>query len=249
MVAGPLKTAIPDAETFIALEPEELGTRLLFILRDHGGDKFTIHILLGALVQMGAPPIYPAQYEFQIRAAIFEAWNWLETQGHLVWPDESNGPNGWRKLSRRARRFANATELADYTASLRLPKTMLHAAIADRVWLSFIRAEYDTAVFQAMREVEIAVRAACGFSDDVVGVKLMRRAFGPTGPLRDPNAEEGEAVALADAFAGAIGAFKNPQSHRAVNLDEAAEAAEIVMLASLLLRIVDRRTGARLLSK
>jgi uncharacterized protein (TIGR02391 family) len=241
MVAGPLKAAIPEAEVFVALEPEELGSRLLFILRDHGGDKFTIHLLLGALVRPGAGSLYPAQFEFQIRAAIFEAWAWLEAQGHIVWPDESNGPSGWRKLSRRARRFTDATELADYTASVRLPKTMLHPAIADRVWLSFVRAEYDTAVFQALREVEIAVRQASGAPDDLVGVKLMRRAFGPTGPLRDSAAEEGEANALSEAFAGAIGAFKNPQSHRAVNLDNAAEAAEIVMLASLLLRIVDRR--------
>ncbi len=244
MVAGALKTAIPDAEVMIALEPEELGSRLLFLLRDHGGDKFTIHILLSALVRPGAEPLYPPQFEFQIRTAIFEAWSWLENQGHLVWPDESNGPNGWRRLSRRARRFLDEAALADYTASLRLPKTMLHPAIAERVWLSFVRAEYDTAVFQAMREVEIAVRAACGFPDDLVGVKLMRRAFGPTGPLRDAAAEEGEASALADSFAGAIGAFKNPQSHRAVNLDEAAEAAEIVMLASLLLRIVERRSAS-----
>lgn len=241
MVAGPLKAAIPDAEVFVALEPEELGSKLLFILRDHCGDKFTIRSLLEALDGMNNAPPYPAQYKHEIRASIFEAWAWLEAQGHLVWPDETNGPNGYRRLSRRAQRFADAAELADFSASVRLPKTMLHPAIADRVWLNFIRAEYDTAVFQALRQVEIAVRQAIGATDDLVGVKLMRRAFGPTGPLRDSAAEEGEANALAEAFSGAIGAFKNPQSHRAVNLDNAAEAAEIVLLASLLLRIVDRR--------
>jgi hypothetical protein len=42
-------------------------------------------------------------------------------------------------------------------------------------------------------------------------------------------------------FAGAIGYFKNPGSHREVGLT-AIQAAETIMLASRLLRIVDRRT-------
>ena len=45
-------------------------------------------------------------------------------------------------------------------------------------------------------------------------------------------------------FAAAIGSYKNPQSHRDVNLNDPVKAVEIIMLASRLLKIVDFRVNA-----
>jgi uncharacterized protein (TIGR02391 family) len=77
----------------------------------------------------------------------------------------------------------------------------------------------------------------------------MRQAFSPNkgGPLADTDAENGEQTATMDLFAGAIGTFKNPNSHRQVTYDDPDEAVEAVLLSDLLHRISDRiegRTGS-----
>jgi len=43
-------------------------------------------------------------------------------------------------------------------------------------------------------------------------------------------------------FWGAIGVFKNPSSHREVNYGDVTVAAEAVLLADLLLRLLDAMT-------
>jgi uncharacterized protein (TIGR02391 family) len=75
----------------------------------------------------------------------------------------------------------------------------------------------------------------------IADIKLMRESFRPgTGPLSDPDLDPGEQVGMMELFAGAIGTFKNPPSHRQVDYDDPTEASEVVMLADLLMRLLDR---------
>ena len=94
------------------------------------------------------------------------------------------------------------------------------------------------------------VRDLCGFADGKIGVNLMTDAFNPKtpGPLVDTSAEAGEQEAIMALFRGAIGTFKNPSSHRTVSYEDATFASEVVLLADLLMRLLDR-AEARLESR
>lgn len=236
-----LLTDLPEPEILVSLEPEELAARLLFVVRKHDGEKaFTFMRYSNAIVEHARTHNQAwGRLVDQIEVAFAEAWAWLEAQGLVIPEPGTNGQHGWRRLSRRARSFETEQQFADYSAARMLPKAILHPSIAEKVWVSFVRGEYDVAVFQAMKQVEIAVREnSSPPSGATLGVKLARHAFQPgSGPLTDTDAESGEQQAMMDLFAGAIGTFKNPYSHRDVGIKDPIEAMEQIMIASHLLRM------------
>ena len=235
-----IRSLVPDPEVLLDLAPEEVaGVVLEFLIAqsEHTDTLLNRHTFT---LEHTVAAVYPQEYQRAITEALTEGWIWLEREGLLAPRPGHMGE--WVFITRRGRQLKNAAGVAAYRQANLLPRQQLHPIIAQKVWSAFLRGEYDTAVFQAFREVEVAVRQAGGFDASAYGVDLMRHAFATgSGPLTDTGAVRSEQEATSHLFAGAIGLYKNPHSHRTVEL-EATETVEMIVLASHLLRIVDSRS-------
>lgn len=209
------------------------------ILRDHGDEGSSIngHNVLNT----GTQTYSGESNQAALVGRLSDAWSWLVAHG-CVGPTGSSGT--WQRVTREgAELSANPNALLQLQANELLspglsPELMVSARPA------FMRGDLETAAFAAMKAVEVRVRNLSGLPDGLVGVKLVQEAFKEGGALADATAEAGERVAIMQLFAGAIGAFKNPASHRVVHFDDPVEAAEVVQLADLLLRMLNRVAAA-----
>lgn len=172
--------------------------------------------------------------------ACSEAWCWLYSNGFIC--QHPAHDIQWISLTRLGKHHYNqGITLNNWIANRQLPEEMIHPALRQTALRLYKQELFDTAVFEAFKLLEVSIRQAAGLGEEWLVTKLVARAFNPeSGPLTDTEAEPGERQSLMNLMSGAIGSYKNPQSHRHVGLD-ASEAREMIIMASHLLGIVDSR--------
>ncbi len=236
-------TAIASVEDATELPVDRLALHLLQQFAKWSGQPSRNGMYRGA-IQTYADNGVDRKEQIAALHGLVEAYDWLCLHGLLAVEPE-NHQSGSCYITERGHQVLAAKDgLALVRARQRLD-IELHPRIAGRVRSQFMLGEYELAVLAALREVEIRVRELAGASDSDIGIKLMRQAFGGSGPLADPSLDGGERDAVSALFAGAIGVFKNPSSHRQVEYADPTVASEIILLGDLLLRMLDA-TATRL---
>jgi uncharacterized protein (TIGR02391 family) len=242
-MARAIYSLIPNPEDLLALEPEELAGVILEHFNTmtaqelhnlHRGN-FSLHYTVEG---------YPQAYHIKTLRALMEAWAWLEREGLIAERPSGESSSGQYFITRRGEKIKQAADLEAYRRADMLPRRLLHPVIAQLVWANFLHGDYDTAVFQAFKEVEVAVRVAGNYTEADYGTDLMRKAFHLTsGNLTDSSLLKGEQQAMSDLFAGASGMYRNPTAHR-YTISDPTEAVELIMLASRLRKIIDSRVAS-----
>lgn len=244
---------LPDADYLLSLQPAELAGPLLISLdRSDLIEPFAIISFDLMRPYFHAQPKmrqkYPEEHDADILLALMEAWRWLDREGFVA-PRPTNLSEStsvgdgvtYYFVTKRGKTIETRKAFESYRHGNLLPKHQLHPTIAQKVRSRFLSGDYGDAVFEAFKQVEIAVREAVGYEKKVYGTRLMREAFGKNGLLKDTEQfGDEESDVRSDLFAGAIACYKNPGSHQNV-LMTAEEAAEVIIFASHLLRIVDSR--------
>jgi uncharacterized protein (TIGR02391 family) len=222
-----LHSLFSTAEELLALAPEDLAPVLLGLARRKlQGGMFWFEGVTQETSITGEPKEYPHQRKAEINALINEAWDCLRREGFIT--SAAGQAAGYMVFTKKGEEAATSLEAFERVRSARdFPKTLLHPTIADKVWPMLMSGDLDDAVFNSFKAVEEAVRAAGGYAQTDFGVDLMRMAFHTERrPLTDLTKPKAEREALGHLFAGAIGSYKNPHSHRTVNLTDPREAQQ-----------------------
>jgi uncharacterized protein (TIGR02391 family) len=121
-----------------------------------------------------------------------------------------------------------------------MPESYIHPVIVKKSFPLLRNSQFESAVLQAFKTIETKIRKRISADPEDVGVKLIRKAFNPeNGPLTDYDLPKAEREAFCNYITGAFGYYKNPCSHRDVEMDFISAFVRIVV-ASDILKVIEK---------
>jgi uncharacterized protein (TIGR02391 family) len=145
----------------------------------------------------------------------------------------------------RAKREHTTRESVQRTAPRSFNLDFLHPKLVEKCSDHFFAGKYDDCILNAAKLVEVAVREIARLDDTHFGVNLMRKAFRPEAPLLKYSDNTGEQEAVMHLYSGFIGVFKNPHSHKFLEIKDPLTAFEVLSFANHLYAIVVDRLAAK----
>jgi uncharacterized protein (TIGR02391 family) len=207
----------------------QLSPRILYTLRDYSEARSSLDRNMAQAP--GSLPLF-ARHDSQT--------------GNQILPLSTRGA---RKIIARRAREALGTECSsaitpksfsqDFAAAVLHSVVSLHPKIVDKCKILFETGHYDQAIFTAMKVVEEEIRSVARRDPTDIGASLVAKAMGKDDPpirFSDVKAEQESAYFL---YRGALGSFKNPLSHRSLEISDPVKTFECLALASLLIRMLE----------
>lgn len=116
---------------------------------------------------------------------------------------------------------------------------LLHSKLKEKCVDHFYSEKYDDAILNACKVVEVYTRELAKVDEKDIGIPLMHKVFNPKNPILKYSDHKGEQEALMHLFSGFIGVFKNPQSHRFLEIKDPLTAFEVINFANHLCKILE----------
>ena len=161
----------PPIETVLEMEPEELAP---FVLKYLAGQP-NINRYNFTLGNSPEFVKYAGPHREALRHRLMEAWMWLEKELFVM--PQPGQQNDWAVITRRGRKILESQDFESYQKEALLRSGTLDPILVRKVKTAYIRGDYDSAIFEAFKEVEVRVRAKAGLGATDIGVALMRKAF------------------------------------------------------------------------
>lgn len=126
-----------------------------------------------------------------------------------------------------------------------MPESYVHPTIIKKCFSLLHNHEYESAILQAFKAIEVSVREKINAPADCFGEKLLKKAFNPDdGVLTNRKLPRAERFAFLNYITGAFSFYRNSSSHRDVVFDFTTAFKKILVASDLLTAVEDAEKNA-----